>query len=190
MTNRFTTLAAAAALLIGLSAPAMAVEITLLQTIGHWKVRTVDKLCIATGEFKDGTLLEFVINAKGALLVSVDNQNWSIPEGHDYEVVMQVDRAEAKTFRAAANKTYVYWQMPMTEASVNLLSYGRTLRAQIGKVAVTYDLALSEPALKAVFRCAAPHLDAANPFSNASPPAQSQPANPFVETPSNPYRRM
>jgi hypothetical protein len=194
MTNRFTTLAAAAALFTGFlvfagfSGPARA-EMKPLQTIAHWKVTADDTLCDASGEFRDGTLLEFSINMNRVLVISVVNEKWSIPKG-SYEVVMQVDRAEPHTVEADASGSHVIWPIALSEANLNLLSYGRTLNVQIGKALVSYDLAHTEAVLKALVRCAIPRLQAANPFSGAAPKASAPDANPFVETPSNPFRRM
>lgn len=188
MTNRFTTLAAAATLFLGLSGPSAAAgNTTLIEIVGHWKIQAAGALCEAVGEFDDGTTLSFLINSHGALMVAVINPNWRIPAGK-YEVVMSVDRAEPGTFRASADGDYVYWQVPATEATLNLFSYGRALRAKIGQAYVSYDLRRSEAAIRALARCAAPRQETSNPFAGSRPPAADD--NPFAETASNPYRRM
>jgi len=199
-TIRLSTLAAAAALLVNCSAPVMA-EMAHLRTIGHWEITANDKVCNATGPFRDGTSLEIAFNAKGALMIDVVNPRWSINKRDDYLVVMQVDRAEAQYFPASGHNDRVWWQIPPTEASINLLSYGRTLRAQIGSANLTFDLALSEPVIKSLIQCIAPRMAVANPFASQPPTAASKtpPAStlspgfepvPYAETPSNPYRRM
>jgi hypothetical protein len=192
MNFKLSTLAAAAALLVNCSAPVMAGDYVPLRTIGHWQLRASDHVCDASGVFRDGTRLEFAINTKGALIISVVNPKWSIPKGV-YDVVMQVDRAEAKTFAAEAHNAAVDWVIPLTEESLNLLSFGRTLYAKVGTQSFQYDLALSEPVIKALSACIGQRMASANPFAaqqSAAPPAAAPPANPFAETTSNPYRRM
>src|SRR4051812_25934299 len=122
MTNRFTTLAAAAAFFLGFSAPASA-EMVPLQTIGHWQITADAALCKARGEYQDGTNLVFSINNKGGLGISIGNDAWAIPKG-EYEITMQVDRAAPTDYAAWANTNYVLWFAPLDEATVNLLSYG------------------------------------------------------------------
>jgi hypothetical protein len=183
MTNRFTTLAAAAALFLGFYGQAQAD-----QTIGHWTISFHDQFCDASGVFQDGTRLEFSINAKGALIVTVVNPQWSIPRGR-HQVEMQVDRAETETFEATANRDYVMWSIPLDEQSLNLLSHGRALKARIGQTVVSYDLAYSESVVKALGQCAATHIAAANPFA-CSPPAATSKTPASTETPSNPFRRL
>jgi hypothetical protein len=160
---------------------------TLVETIGHWKIQGDATACEAIGEFEDGTTLSFLINSHGAIIVGVINQNWSIPQGK-YEVVMSVDRAALGTFKADATGPVVFWQVPFTEATMNLFAYGRALRAKIGQAYVSYDLGRSEAAIKALLRCAAPRQEPNNPFASSHTPAAAD--NPFAETTSNPYRRM
>jgi hypothetical protein len=187
MNFKLSALAVAAALLVNLMPEARA-DWTPLNKIGHWQIRSGAGVCDASGVFADGTRLEFSINEHRVALVSVVDPKWSIPEGI-YEIVMQVDRAPPQPLKAKGKGAWVMWDIPLTEESINLLSYGRTLRVTLGQTVVSYDLALSEAAWKAVAKCAAPMLEAANPFAgqqSAAPPA----SNPFAETTSNPYRRM
>jgi hypothetical protein len=190
MTNRFTTLAAAAALFLGLSAPASAGDMAPIGTIGHWQITANETLCKAHGEYQDGTNLEFAINAKGGLSISIGNNAWAIPEGK-YEITMQVDRTAPTDHAARAKANYVVWFASLDEATVNRLSYGNALHVKVGYQAFHYKLARSEAVMKALVQCAAPRMAAANPFA-ASPPAAASnaPATPFPETASNPYRRM
>jgi hypothetical protein len=189
MTNRFTTLAAAVAIFVGFSAPAAADDYVPLQSIGHWKIRANATVCDARGTFEDGTRLDFSINAHAAVVFTVVNPSWRIPEGK-YDVVTQVDRSAQRTSEADAFGDHVMWWTPVTEETINLLSYGRTLSVKVGQTVLSYDLALSEAVFKALVRCAAPRIAAANPFANTAPQASAPPANPFAETASNPYRRM
>jgi hypothetical protein len=186
--SRLLPLAAAAALFLGFSSPAAA-ETKVLQKIGHWTIKAADGFCDASGLFQDGTLLEFTINAKRALMVSVVNPKWSIPEGR-YQVEMQVDRSDLETFEAKANKTSVIWVIPTNEQSFNLLSHGRTLRARIEQTIVSYDLTYSESVVKALGQCAAPMMASANPFAGSPPAATSKTPPASTETPSNPFRRL
>lgn len=143
-------LAAAAAFFLGLSAPASAdTNLVPLRTIGHWKISASANLCDASGKFEDGTSLEFTIGSSGVALITVVDPKWRIPTS-TYDVVTQVDRASAQTFKATGSGTFVMWQIPLTEESINLLSYGRTLRVTLGQTVVSYDLTLSEAAWKAV----------------------------------------
>jgi hypothetical protein len=182
-------LAAAAAIFCGLSAPAAADDWTSLNKIGHWQIRSSERLCEASGVFRDGSLLEFTIGSSGVAIITVQDPKWRIPQG-DYEIVTQVDRAPAQTFTATGSGTWVMWKIPLTEESINLLSYGRTLRITLGQMVISYDLALSEAAWKAVAKCAAPKMAAANPFSGSPPAAASKTPPASTETPSNPFRRL
>jgi hypothetical protein len=182
-------LAAAAALFLGVVGPARAAaEWTPLGKIGHWKIQATEKLCEASGAFRDGNLLEFTIGSSGVAIITVVDPKWRIPEG-DYEIVTQVDRAPPQTFTASGKKSWVMWAIPLTEENINLLSYGRTLKVTLGQTVVSYDLALSEAAWKAVAKCAAPKMAASNPFSG-TPPSASPGTPASTDTPSNPFRRL
>jgi hypothetical protein len=190
MKFKLPTLAAAAALLVNCAAPVLArSDITVIEKIGHWTIQADATRCEAVGAFEDDSSLSFLIDSRGVAVVGVGNRNWRIPNG-EYEVEMRVDRAEQRTFRAMAEGHWVAWQVPFTEATLNLLSYGRAFRAKIGTAYVSYDLTRSEAAIKALVKCAVPRLATDNPFAGQSPQASAPPANPFAETPSNPYRRM
>jgi|SRR4051794_8390420 hypothetical protein len=190
MTNRFTTLAAAAALFIDLSAPVWAGDdVVSIGSVGPWQLRTFKDACIAVAPFKNGTSLEFWLSAKGWTATSINNSDWAIPKG-DYEVVMQVDRAAPEVFKGHAEKDWVIWHYDMTEATANLLSYGNTLSVTVGRSRYQYSLDRSEAMLKALGQCVSTRLASANPFSNAAPNASAPPSTPFPETTSNPYRRM
>jgi len=180
-------LTAAAALFFGFYGEARAADgWTPLSKIGHWQIRHSSKVCDASGVFADGTRLEFSINANQVGLITVVDPKWSIPKG-DYDVVTQVDRAPSSKVEAHGEDSWVMWQIPLTEASINLLSYGRTLYLKVGQQTVSYDLALTEAVWKALAKCAAPMMAAANPFAG-SPPRTETPAS--TETPSNPFRRL
>lgn len=186
MNFKLSTLAAAAALLVNCSAPAMAGDWTLQGAVGPWQMETTDKVCKARTAYKNGTQLHFAINANGAAIIGITNPDWKIPKG-SYDVVMQVDRAVPATVSATAKDHYLLFQVEFDEPTINLLSYGRTLFVTVGQQSYQYDLTMSEAMLKALAKCAAPLMASGNPFAqSAAPPA----ANPFAETRSNPYRRM
>jgi hypothetical protein len=179
-------LAAAAALFLGFSAPASA-ELPLLKKIGPWQITADDTLCAAYADFTN-TRLMFVINAHGVGTIGITNEKWRIPEG-SYEVVMQVDGALSATYEAKADAGHVYWKIPLTEESINLLSYGRHLYVKVGEEIHKYDLTMSRAMLKALTRCATPFMASGNPFSG-SPPAAIKETPASTETPSNPFRRL
>jgi hypothetical protein len=182
-------LAAAAAFSLGVYGQARADDWTSLSKIGHWQIRSAPGVCDASGVFADGTRLEFSINDHQVALISVVDPKWRIPEGI-YEIVMQVDRALPQSLKAKGHEAWVMWDIPLTEESINLLSYGRTLRVTLGQEVRSYDLALSEAAWKAVAKCAAPMMAAANPFAGSPPAAASAPPPASTDTPSNPFRRL
>jgi hypothetical protein len=190
MTNRFTTLAAAAALFLGVCGQARAGDnMAPITTIGHWKLAASSKLCQASGKYADDTALEFSINDLGAAFISIVNPEWKIPKG-DYEIASWIDGAPASTFKATAKDTWLFWQFNLNEANINRLSYGNVLHVQIGYQTFHYKLDRSEGMLKALGKCAAPKMAAANPF-NGSPPASTSKTPPAsTETPSNPFRRL
>src|SRR4051812_7335171 len=108
MTNRFITLAAAAALFLGVYGQARADNMVPITTIGHWQISADATLCKADGAYQDGTLLTFYINEKGAASIAVEHPKWSIPRG-TYEIFMQVDRAPPTVHKATGNNSYVIW---------------------------------------------------------------------------------
>jgi hypothetical protein len=127
----------------------------------------------------------------GAGRISVMNERWSIPQG-EYPVTLSVDRVPPVTFRGEAGDTgrvvSVWWKL--TPDEINLVSYGAVLNATVGKAEYQYRLVGSEAMLKALVKCAAERMGAANPYAGTAPQASAPPANPFAETTSNPYRRM
>jgi hypothetical protein len=188
------TLAAAAALFTGFtvfsgfSSPASAGDWASRGTVGPWQMEATDKVCKARSFHKNGTQLHFAINAKGAAMIGITNPDWKIPEG-SYDVVMQVDRAVPATFDATGKDHYVIFAVEFDEPTINLLSYGRTLFVTVGQQSYQYDLTMSEAMLKALGKCAAPMMAAANPFSG-SPPAATSNTPASTDTPSNPFRRL
>lgn len=182
-------LAAAAALSLGVYGEARA-EMAPYTTIAHWRITADAELCKASGEYQDGTVLNFYINAKGAAAVGIENQKWTtLPKG-TYEVTMQVDRAAPTTLEAKAGPGWVVWLVPFDEPTINLLSYGNMLYVQVGSQKHQYKLDRSEAAWKALGQCAAPRMAAANPFAGSPPTAASKSPPASTETPSNPFRRM
>lgn len=181
--RRIVPLAAAVALLAGISAPAWAVRSTLpdmthIATIGHWEISADATLCNAIGAYQNGTELHFTINAKGGAMIGVVNPNWHIPEG-SYEVVTQVDRAPPQTATANAKDDWLVFSFAMNEPTINLLSYGKTMYLTIGRDRYQYDLIRSEAMLKALGACIGPRIKAANPFSDT----QTNPYRPVVSNP-------
>jgi hypothetical protein len=187
MTNRFTTLAAAAALFIGLSAPAAADDYVTVATVGTWTILADETLCKAQSEYEDGSTLTFGINAKGGAALSIDDPKWSIPEG-EFPVVAWVDRIERRTFTATAKDTWIVFGFALNEGSIAALSNGAVLNLEVGRSTYRYRLTRSAEMLRALGACAAERMPKANPFAGS--PSSGGAANPFAETASNPYRRM
>jgi hypothetical protein len=180
------TLAAAA--FLGFSAPASA-EMVPFKTIGHWTLLSDETLCKARGEYADGTRLVFAINAKGVLVLGIENDAWEIPKG-EYQITMQVDRAAPVSHTAKAGPGWVFWGVSLDEPNINLLSYGMMFHATIGYQAFHYRLDRSEAVLKSLAQCAAPRIAAANPFAGSPPASTSKTPPASTETPSNPFRRL
>jgi hypothetical protein len=151
-------------------------------TIGWWTLAANDGVCRAKAEFDNDTALSVVINHWGALILSVQNPSWRIPEGQ-YSVVWSIDRAAPMTVTAEAKSNWLYWVIPLNEASVNLMSYGGGLHVTVGRERYSYDLRYSAAVLKKLGECIAPRMQAANPFAGQQSPASSGPA-------SNPFQRM
>jgi hypothetical protein len=190
MTNRFTTLAAAAALLIGLagSARATGAEVS-LGAAGGWQMRADDEVCIGTMAFTNGTTLGFAVHVNGRGAIVIENKKWNIPKG-DYPVVSSIDRTKPVTFKAKGDGQTVVWPWEIDEDEINLVSNGTVLRATVGRAEYTYRLNGSAEMLRALGRCASARLSIANPFAKAPSADQPPSDNPFPETASNPYRRM
>jgi hypothetical protein len=187
MINRFTTLAAAAALSLGFSAPAAAGEMTPIGKVGLWELDADATLCRASLEYEDDAFLIFGINTKGGATVVIANPKWDIPEG-TYQVVSWVDRGSPVTFTAKASGRAVIWGYPLNAEQIGILSRGAVLHARIGRAEVHYRLDGSAAMLAALTRCAASRMVEGNPFAGA--PSAPAPTDPFAETASNPYRRM
>jgi hypothetical protein len=172
----------APALLAGVSAPASASagDMVPYATIGHWQLSANDGLCKAAGEYENGTVLDFSINAWGVAMIGITNPKWRIPEG-SYDVAAQVDRASLGTVSAKAKDTWLYFHFALNEPTINLLSYGKSMYVTVGRDRYQYDLVRSEAMLKALGACAGPRIKAANPFS--APDAQANPYKPAVSNP-------
>lgn len=179
------TLAAAAALLAGVSGSALADWVP-YGKVGGWQVSSGEQFegCVASGDYENGTTLSFYINVSGGLSISVSHEKWNIPEG-GYEVQAQVDRTKPGRMSAYGKGTWVMFNLQGSESDFNLLRYGRVLYVTVGAQSYEYNLVRSEAMLKALGQCAASRATSANPFSGAgsNPPAST-------ETPSNPFRRL
>src|SRR4051812_26544278 len=192
MTNRFTTLAAAAALFLGFSAAASAADdYVSLGTAGGWNISANSTGCLGRRDYANSTTLSFAIRTDGKGRISIWNDNWSIPKGK-YPVNLSVDRFPPVTFEGETGDTgkvvSVWWKLSPDE--INLVSSGAVLNATVGKAEYQYRLVGSEAMLKALVRCAADRMPSANPFADAPSAAAPPATNPFPETASNPYRRM
>jgi hypothetical protein len=196
MNFKLSTLAAVAALLAFCLPEARAEDMAPMEfigAVGQWRINANDKLCQAKALYADDTVLEFVINSRGAAFISIENPKWTIPKG-DYEIFWWVDRAPVTTHTAAGRNTWLWWQFPLNEESINLLSYGRTLYVMAGQQSYRYELVRSEAMLKSLLSCAGPRMATGNPFADPPPAATSKtPAPPVpasAESPSNPFRRL
>jgi hypothetical protein len=193
MKSTLLPLAAAAALFLGFSAPVHAAdEYVSIGKAGGWDVIASSFACVGSRAYANGTTLAFMMRTDGAGRISVMNERWSIPQGEEYPVTLSVDRVPPVTFRGEAGDTgrvvSVWWKL--TPDEINLVSYGAVLNATVGKAEYQYRLVGSEAMLKALVKCAAERMGAANPYAGTAPQASAPPANPFAETTSNPYRRM
>jgi hypothetical protein len=187
MKSTLLPLAAAAALFIGLSAPAAA-EVS-LGSAGGWNITANDTVCAGSMIFDNGTALGFGIYADGRGAIIIKNKNWNIPKGN-YPVVSSIDRTKPTTFNAQGNGQSVVWAWEINEDEINLVSNGAVLRATIGRAEYSYRLNGSAEMLRAVRRCAVSRLSIGNPFSRGAAAEEAPSDNPFPETASNPYRRM
>jgi hypothetical protein len=188
MTNRFTTLAAAAALFACLPGLASAADVRFLGRVGPWKIAADDKMCHASLQYEDDGFLFFSVSSDGRATVGVGHPKWDIPDG-TYKVNAWVDRGSPVQFKADASKSVVIWGWRLDAEQVGILSRGAVFHATIGRAEIHYRLDGSAAMLQALTRCAAERMVSANPFAGSrSDDAPS--SNPFPETTSNPYRRM
>jgi hypothetical protein len=185
-----TLAAAAAALFLGLSAPAAADDYVSLGSVGNWQIFKTSTHCTGTGGFRNGTRLTFNISPSGAATIVIFNNQWDIPEDK-YSVTASVDRAQPVTLDALGGGKLVQMIWPLTPEQINLMSNGVVFRANVGVASYEYGLTGSGAMLRAVVNCAGDLAAAANPFAGQpSASAPPVPTNPFPETASNPYRRM
>jgi hypothetical protein len=191
MTNRFTTLAAAAALFIGLSGPAQAEDDVSLGTIGSWQLTAGTLYCDAKITYLFGQRMQFFIGLAGlGTSIGIFDKHWDIPIG-SYEVVVQVDQTSPVTVTAKVGGHWVYIPIDLNdEIKIKALSSGQTLHVTIGHQIRHNELSRSGEVLDALRHCAAVRSAAlANPFLGV-PQAKSPSLRAIPETPSNPYRRM
>jgi hypothetical protein len=168
-------LAAAAALFLGFSAPASA-DMASLGTAGNWVISADDSLCTAHAGYQDGTKLGFAINSTGVASLSIQNPTWNIPEGN-YSVVSWVDRSAPLKHEAAAARGWIVWHPAFSLETLNLLSQGAVLYAQVGRQTYDYRLTGSAEMVRAVVLCLQQRVAKANPFSGTQGIPTS--SNPF-----------
>jgi hypothetical protein len=196
MTNRFTTLAAAAAIFLGFSAPAAAAGSPTKShgAAGGWEIVSDSAGCAGSKVFANDTGLTFIFMFDGSTAISIGSEKWNIPKG-EYPVTAAVDRAPTSKFRGHAGGRFVVLPWNMTADEANLIAYGAVLRVKIGSSEYAYRLDGSAAMLRGLVDCINRERQEANPFAAPLPPPGFEmvaptPANPFAETRSNPYRRM
>jgi hypothetical protein len=191
MTNRFTTLAAAAAIFLGLSAPAAADPLSVLGSAGGWRIKGNHEACVGDRWFaENGTTLAFAVYVSGSAAILIQNRLWDIPAG-TYPVTVSIDRGSSATFQTSfyAKEQALVLDWNLTADQISVVAGGSVFYAKVGFANYQYSLSGSAEMLRAVMDCVGGLRRAANPFAGA-PSAAAEPANPFAETASNPYRRM
>jgi hypothetical protein len=153
MTNFFQTLAAAAILFIGLSAPAAAGDYVSLGQVGDWNVYASHELCISSKDFTNDTELSFGIFTDGQAVVQVGNTQWNIPKV-TFTVVSSIDRTKPVTLNAVGEGMFVTWNWQLDVDEINLMSNGMVLFAKIGAAEYSYRLDGSAAMFQALVRCA------------------------------------
>src|SRR5687767_8173796 len=116
MNFKLTTPAVAAALLIGVSAPAAASaaeasDWTSLGTVRGWTIVAAHDFCLASQNFTNDTELSFGMYSDGRAAIYIENKQWNIPEGK-YPVVVSVDQTQPVTFTGKADGSLLslLWQ--------------------------------------------------------------------------------
>lgn len=184
------TLAAAAALFLGFSAPASASgEPVKYATVRNWEIYSNGTYCTANAKYENGSSLQFNFDTEGRANIAIWNSRWKIPKG-TYQVVVAVDRTPPKTFRAEADGYYVMMPWELNEEQINIMSNGVVFRATVGRELYEYSLAGSREMMHSLGRCVADlSPSSADPFSTSPPAARAEtPAS--TDTPSNPFRRL
>jgi hypothetical protein len=189
-------LAAAAALFLGLSAPASAAPVK-YAVVGNWEIYNNATYCTATATYEDYSSLQFNLGVSGSANIAIWNPRWDIPKG-THTVVASVDRAPPEAFRAEADGVHVMMPWTPDEDQINLVSNGAVFRAMVGREIYKFRLDGSREMLRSLGRCVAQiSPSVSNPFAGTpsakAPPSgftEVVPLNPFPETASNPYRRM
>ena len=191
MTNRFTTLAAAAALFLSLSAPAAAAPLSVLGSAGGWTIKGNHEACVGDRSFaENGTTLAFVAYVSGSAAIYIQNRRWNIPAG-TYPVTVSIDRGASATFKTSfyAKEQALVLDWNLTADQIRVVAGGAVFYAKVGSANYQYSLSGSAEMLRAVMDCVGG--SGARPTrSPGHASATGEPSNPFAETPSNPYRRM
>jgi hypothetical protein len=182
----FRTLAAAAALLAGLTtAQAAEPDWTDLGHVEGWNISATSYVCLGQARYKNGTELGFAIGRNGKAIITISKMGWTIPEGN-YPVTVAIDRAKPVAVTGQAEGAVVSVDWEVTEDMVNLISNGAILYATVGQQQFRYDLGGSRQMLQALLSCVRKRVQAANPFAG-------QTQQPRRETPaaaSNPFQRL
>ncbi|GEO43494.1 hypothetical protein SAE02_76420 [Skermanella aerolata] len=175
MTNRFVTLAAAAAFCLSLSSPALAADYVPLGNAGGWNISSDGSVCAGSQDFTNDTALTFIISAKGKAVIFIQNNAWNIPKG-DYSALVSVDRGNPTVFAGMAEGKVVALPWQLRADQVTMMSSGKLLKITVGTQAYSYMLDGSAAMLAALGRCAGSLMNAANPFAGvAGMPSSSNP---------------
>lgn len=181
--RRIAPLAAAVALLAGVSAPASATPLSVLGTAGGWRIKGNHEACVGDRtSSQNGTTLAFAVYASGNAAIVIQNRIWDIPSG-TYPVTVSIDRALPSTFQTSfyAEERALILNWAISADEVRRISNGSVFYAQVGAANYQYSLSGSAEMLRAVLNCAGMLSRAANPQAGAPS------ANPFADTQANPY---
>jgi hypothetical protein len=172
----------AATAVLALTGAAHGDEFKPFSTVDVWAIENNENICMSHASYPhNGTLLFFAMNTAGLASITINNQQWSIPEG-EYEVRAAVDdRAPAK-FTANAEGTSLSWRIALSENNVSMLSKGSVLHVWIGKTSYQYILNGTAAMMAELIRCTAKLTTSANPFGSPQTDPVSTTSNPFKRT--------
>jgi hypothetical protein len=154
MTNRFTTLAATAALFIGFSGPAVAANKTVaLGTVGGWKILSLSNTCFGEALFENETRLTHALYPGGKALLFVRKDQWDMPNG-PVTVFASIGELPASPLQAKAEGKFLYIPWLINEDEIEFLASGPfVLHLKIDQVDYSYNLRGSAEMMRALLKC-------------------------------------
>jgi hypothetical protein len=172
----------AATALLALTGAAYGEEPKHFSVADVWTIESNEGFCTSYASYPhNGTHLFFAMSTDGKASITINNPQWSIPEG-EYDIRAAVDDRAPTVFSASADGANLSWLIALSENNVSMLSKGSALHVWIGKTAYRYALNGTAAMLPELARCTTKLMANSNPFGTPKTAPVSTPSNPFKRT--------